>query len=133
MSDKCTQTLERLPSMSRQELQQLWQELFGRPPHPKLRRQLLIPILAYRVQEKAYGGLKASTRNYLRKLALQLEAQQEHSETSEDLIVPLAEKLRPGFESGCTSIIVNRSPLTRTLRPAAKLVPMGPAPIRKLD
>ena len=87
MSDKCTQTLERLPSMDRAELQQLWQDLFGKPPHPKLRRQLLVPILAYRVQEKVYGGLKASTRNYLRRLALQLEANKS---------TPKPQRIKPG-------------------------------------
>jgi hypothetical protein len=46
ISDKCTKTLEQLPNMSRPELHRLWQELFGKPAHPKLRRQLLVPILA---------------------------------------------------------------------------------------
>jgi hypothetical protein len=73
MTDKCAETLKQLPTMDRSQLQQLWLELFGKPPHPKLRRQLLVPIIAYRAQEKAYGGLKASTRDYLRKLALELE------------------------------------------------------------
>ncbi len=71
MHRKCIEELQRLHSISRSELQELWQELFGKPPHPKLRRQLLVPILAYRIQEKAQGGLKASTRAYLNQLSLQ--------------------------------------------------------------
>lgn len=71
--DACTALLERLPKMSRPELQQLWQTLFGRSPHPKLRRQLMVPILAYRAQEKTYGGLKTATRKYLHRIAVQLE------------------------------------------------------------
>jgi hypothetical protein len=71
--DACQKLLERLPAMSRPELQELWAKLFGRPPHPKLRRQLMVPILAYRAQEKTYGGLKASTRKYLLRLAQQIE------------------------------------------------------------
>ena len=59
--------------MKRAALRQLWEELFGKLPHPRLRRELLIPILAYRVQEKTYGGLKLSTRNFLRKVALEAE------------------------------------------------------------
>jgi hypothetical protein len=47
----------------------LWQELFAKPPHPKLRRELMVPILAYRIQENACGGLKLSTRKRLQKLA----------------------------------------------------------------
>jgi hypothetical protein len=73
MTDKYAETLKQLPTMDRTQLQQLWLELFGKPPHPKLRRQLLVPVLAYRIQEKAHGGLKPSTRDYLRKLALQME------------------------------------------------------------
>jgi len=87
MTDKCAQTLKELPTMDRPGLQQLWQELFGKPPHPKLRRQLMVPILAYRVQEKAYGGLKSSTRNYLRKLAAQLESSKG---------IPQPQRIKPG-------------------------------------
>jgi hypothetical protein len=73
MTEECTKILKKLPNMERAALQCLWQELFGKAPHPKLRRQLLVPILAYRVQERAFGGLKPATRYYLRKLALRLE------------------------------------------------------------
>jgi hypothetical protein len=34
-----------------------------------LRRDLMIPILAYRIQEKAFGPLKVGTRTRLRQLA----------------------------------------------------------------
>lgn len=52
--------LSQLPAMKTSDLRQLWEKLFGNPPHPKLRRELLIPILAYRMQEKALGGIKPS-------------------------------------------------------------------------
>jgi Protein of unknown function (DUF2924) len=51
----------------------LWHELFGGPPSPQLRRELMLPILAYRLQEKEYGGLRPSIRARLRKLAQLLE------------------------------------------------------------
>lgn len=63
------QQLARLPAMSRQQLQQLWMQLFDRPSCPSIRRETLIPILAYRIQEKAFGGLKESTVRKLRDLA----------------------------------------------------------------
>jgi hypothetical protein len=44
--------------------------LFGRAPSPGMRRNHMIPILAYRAQEKAFGGLKESTLRVLRELAL---------------------------------------------------------------
>ena len=46
-----------------------WRDLFDRVPSPALRRETLIPILAYRIQEKAFGGLRESTVRKLRKLA----------------------------------------------------------------
>lgn len=55
--------------MKRQELQSLWQKLFGRQPSSGLRRETLLPILGYRIQEKAYGGLKESLARKLRELA----------------------------------------------------------------
>jgi hypothetical protein len=61
--------LKHLPEMSRKALQAFWLELFDKPPHPKLRREILIPILAYRLQEKALGGLKPATVKRLRTFA----------------------------------------------------------------
>jgi hypothetical protein len=61
--------LKSLPEMSREDLQSLWTKLFDKPPNPALRRENLIPILAYRLQEKAYGGLKPSVAKRLRALA----------------------------------------------------------------
>jgi hypothetical protein len=63
------QLLEQLPTMERKELLKLWRDLFDRVPSPALRRETLIPILAYRIQEKAFGGLKESTVHKLRELA----------------------------------------------------------------
>ena len=65
--------LAELPLLPTPKLRDLWHELFAKPAHPKLRRDLMIPILAYRIQEKVYGGLKLSTRKRLQKLAEELE------------------------------------------------------------
>jgi hypothetical protein len=64
--------LDEIPKLGRKALQALWEELFGSPPHPKLRRELLIPILIYRTQEKALGGPKPSTERRLRTIAADL-------------------------------------------------------------
>jgi hypothetical protein len=61
--------LEQLPTMKRAELLKLWLNLFDRVPSPALRRETLIPILAYRIQEQAFGGLKESTVRKLCELA----------------------------------------------------------------
>lgn len=53
--------IEHLPKFKTEQLRATWRDLFGKPPHSKLRRELLIPIIAYRLQEKALGGLKPAT------------------------------------------------------------------------
>ena len=59
------QQLVALPKMSRKALQGLWERLFLKLPNPALRREVLIPILAYRTQELALGGLKGSLEKQL--------------------------------------------------------------------
>jgi hypothetical protein len=65
--------LAELPNLERSKLLELWVENFGRKPAAGTRRELLVPILAYRIQERAYGGLKPETLARLRKIALALE------------------------------------------------------------
>jgi hypothetical protein len=72
MSNEISTKLAELPHLKPPKLRALWQELFGRPAHPKIRRDLMVPILAYRLQERAYGGLKPSIRKRLAKLAAEL-------------------------------------------------------------
>jgi hypothetical protein len=67
------QQITELPKLTKSDLSSLWQHSFGKAAPPKLRRQVMIPILAYRIQEKAYGGLTPSTARYLRSLADALE------------------------------------------------------------
>lgn len=59
----------------------LWRQLFRRTAPPQIRRGLLIQILAYRIQEQAYGGLSPATRKRLSELAHKLEANP-HAELS---------------------------------------------------
>src|SRR5256885_6604889 len=73
MSENVADEISRLPALSRTGLLSPWRELFRQPAHPKLRRDLIVPILAYKLQEKAYGGLKPSTRRRLREIAEELE------------------------------------------------------------
>jgi hypothetical protein len=51
------------------ELRALWPQWFDRPPPTKIRRELLVRALAYRMQERAAGGLTTATRTKLRALA----------------------------------------------------------------
>jgi hypothetical protein len=61
--------LELLPKLSARQLDERWRELFGTPRPPRLYGPLLIGVLAYRLQEKAFGGIKPATRGLLRQVA----------------------------------------------------------------
>jgi hypothetical protein len=65
-SDVSAQLLERLPSLGKTQLKELWQKSFGRPPSPRLRRELILPILAFRLQEISHGGLTEQTQMNLK-------------------------------------------------------------------
>jgi hypothetical protein len=69
MPNSVERRLADLPTLSREQLYTAWSEFFGSAPPAKLRRDLMIPILAYRIQEQAFGSLKAAARNRLRQLA----------------------------------------------------------------
>ncbi len=65
--------IDQLHVLSRQQLQILWQKLFGRALPLGIRREIMIPFLAYKIQERAHGGLKPWTRSELRRIARGLE------------------------------------------------------------
>ncbi len=74
MPDSLANRLAALPKLSKPELCKLWEQVFENSPPPRIRSNLMISILAYRLQEQTYGSLKASTRTRLRQLAQALEA-----------------------------------------------------------
>src|SRR5580698_5497296 len=74
MPDSTAKRLVTLPKLSKTELRELWEELFKTPPSPKLRGRLMIPILAYRLQELEFGSLSVKSRGRLRQLAKTFEA-----------------------------------------------------------
>jgi hypothetical protein len=61
--------LEQLHELNSDQLREQWQALFGADPPPKLRFSLLIQGIAYRLQEKALGGLKPATMRLLERIA----------------------------------------------------------------
>ena len=58
-----------LSRLSREKLLGLWISEFGGVPHFRGHGQLIALILAYRLQAKAYGGLRRATRKRLLNLA----------------------------------------------------------------
>jgi hypothetical protein len=69
-----TQHLLSLPRLNRNELSSLWQQLFNKETPIQMRKDLVIRILAYRLQEQEFGGLSDTGRRRLRKFASVLEA-----------------------------------------------------------
>jgi hypothetical protein len=63
-----------LAEMDSSELRNEWRRLYRTEPPPYLSLDLLLRALAYRVQERALGGLTAMTRRRLRSLAQDLAA-----------------------------------------------------------
>ena len=90
MNQGITDQIAQLGSLSRQELLDLWQKLYRRAAPQGIRRELMVPFLAYRIQENAYGVLKPATRFKLRRIARELEK----SAASPELRIQ--RKIKPG-------------------------------------
>lgn len=74
MSADLTARLAQLSAMKKKELWAIWKQLFKQAAPPQIRRELLIRILAFRIQEHIHGGLSVEIRKRLCELARQLEA-----------------------------------------------------------
>ena len=66
--------LAALPHLSKVALCDLWKEMFRTVPSAQLRRDVMIPILGYRIQEQAFGSLRPESLKRLRQLARTFEA-----------------------------------------------------------
>ena len=64
--DRIAGELSAIPGLTRGELIGLWEKAHGRPPPKGLSRRLLEYSAAYRVQARAFGGLKPMVRRKLR-------------------------------------------------------------------
>ena len=69
MSETLELEIAALPKMDIAQLQAKWRVSLKQAPPPHVRKQLLVPLLAYKLQEQAYGGLKPEIRRHLEKLA----------------------------------------------------------------
>ena len=58
-----------LRALGLEELRARWRSVFSRKAPPHLSRHLLFRIIAYRIQEDRFGGLKPETRRLLDQLA----------------------------------------------------------------
>jgi hypothetical protein len=72
-SGQLTEALQALQSRSTQELKQKWQTLLGTQPPTKLSRDLLIRVIADKLQETALGGLAPAVKRRLAALGRRTE------------------------------------------------------------
>ena len=66
--------IEELQKATSANLKERWRALYGSAAPRRISRDLLIRALAYRIQERALGGLKPSTRRLLAKVAADVSA-----------------------------------------------------------
>ncbi|MFN4281605.1 MAG: DUF2924 domain-containing protein [Alphaproteobacteria bacterium] len=83
--------LATLPHRSLEGLRQSWTELFGITA-PYVGEDLLVRMIAYRLQERAYGGLPASTSRKLRKIASDLRSDRKAT------CLPNGPRIAPGVQ-----------------------------------
>jgi Protein of unknown function (DUF2924) len=60
--------IEDLKQATRSDLKERWRALYQTEPPRRIGRDLLVRALAYRIQERAFGGLKPSLRRLLAKV-----------------------------------------------------------------
>lgn len=69
MSESLEREIAALPKMNIAQLRAKWQSSLKQAPPSHVRKPLLVPLLAYKLQEQACGGLKPETRRQLEKIA----------------------------------------------------------------
>jgi hypothetical protein len=83
VTDKLSAQIATLPSLNKAQLLAIWAENFSKDPPPNLRKELMVPILAYRMQEKEFGGLSHAARRRLREIADSLKTEKPSQERSD--------------------------------------------------
>jgi hypothetical protein len=80
MDQSMTDRISALPNLNKSQLLVIWRENFSKAPPSKLRKELMVPILAYRMQEKEYGGLSHSAQKQLREIAKSINSEKRPQE-----------------------------------------------------
>ena len=80
--------IDELQEATSANLKQRWRALYRTEPPRRISRDLLVRALAYRIQEKALGGLKPSTRRLLAKVATDASARRPIQVTPESALKP---------------------------------------------
>jgi hypothetical protein len=81
--DRLSEQIATLPSLNKAQLLAISAENFSKDPPPNLRKELMVPILAYRMQEREFGGLSHGARRRLREVAASLNTEKPSQEKSD--------------------------------------------------
>ena len=73
MNTVLSEQIAALPAMNKSQLLAIWAKNFREAPPASLRKDLMVPSLAYRIQEREYGGLANTTRKKLREIAKSID------------------------------------------------------------
>jgi hypothetical protein len=68
-ADRISAEIAALASLDLKDLKSRWRELYDTEPPPRISRELLTRAIAYRSQEKVFGGLAPATRRLLARVA----------------------------------------------------------------
>ena len=92
MSDTLADEIAELPRLNRAQLRAKWRAVLKKEPPVHLRKQLLVPLLAYKMQEQTYGGLRPEVKRRLRDLADSFESNPKQAGAKHQ--IPL--RMKPG-------------------------------------
>ena len=68
-AEKIAREIAALTNLTVKALKGRWRDLYGTEPPPRISPQLLTQAIAYRLQVRAFGGLKLTTRRLLDRVA----------------------------------------------------------------
>ena len=68
-SEELAHEIRQLPTIELTALRRKWAALFGFDPSPRLGRVFMVRAIAYRLQERALGGLKPSAQRILARVS----------------------------------------------------------------
>ncbi len=68
-ADRISAEIAALASLDLRNLKSRWRELYDTEPPPRISRELLTRAIAYRLQEREFGGLAPATRRLLERVA----------------------------------------------------------------
>lgn len=68
-----TDQIASLPRLQKEALEGLWREFFKQDPPLRMRKELMVPFLAYRMQEQEFGPLSDKSHRRLCQLARSVE------------------------------------------------------------